>query len=129
VAGDLDWEGDLQVAVLCLVYCTVPVLDIMAVVLLALHDVVNNTGRAVLTVILRATAQLLLLTLTVTLVDIAAGFTSAPIVVEVVTQVARIDVVSPAFGLLGFVLIDLLLDGWKVGAPGSMRLTMQMMAR
>jgi hypothetical protein len=43
-----------------------------------------------------------------------------PLVAEVDAEVATVGTVSPVVGLLGVVLIDLLLDGWKVAAPRLM---------
>jgi hypothetical protein len=54
------------------------------------------------------------------LVDVAAGVAGVPLVAEVDAEVATVGTVSPVVGLLGVVLIDLLLDGWKVAAPRLM---------
>jgi hypothetical protein len=98
-------SDDLRVAVLHLVQYMVPVLDVMAIVLLLLHDVMNGARRVVLVVVL--------FTLVVTLVDVAAGIAGTPVIVEVVVEVAILGTVSPTSGLVGVVLVDLLRDRWR----------------
>jgi hypothetical protein len=63
------------------------------------------------------------------LVDVVAGITGAPIVVEVVTEVTVRGPIYPTSALIGVVLIDLFLDGMEVVALRSIRLTAQVMAR
>jgi hypothetical protein len=48
------WDRALWVAVVCLVLSTSPVLDVVAIALLALHDAMDNTSKVVLAVVLRA---------------------------------------------------------------------------
>jgi hypothetical protein len=78
-------DRTLMVAVVFLVLGTPPVLDVVALALLALHDPVDATWRTVLTVVVEATSQLSLLALVVTLVNVTAGITTAPVLVEVGT--------------------------------------------
>jgi hypothetical protein len=73
------------VAVVFLVLGTSPTLDVVALALLTLHDLVDAAWRTVLTVIVKVTSQLPLLTLTMTLVDVAAGIATTPVPVEVDT--------------------------------------------
>jgi xanthine/uracil/vitamin C permease (AzgA family) len=54
-----------------------------AFALLALHDLVNAAWRTVLAVIVEAMSELPLLTFAVTLVDVAAGVATTPVLVEV----------------------------------------------
>jgi hypothetical protein len=49
-------------------------------------------------VILRSMMQLPLLTIAVMLVNVAAGVTGTPVVVEVIAEVAILDTVSPTSG-------------------------------
>jgi hypothetical protein len=97
----------LRMAVVSFVLSAEPVLDIMAVALLAFHDAV----------ILRTTSQLSLPTLAVVLVDLAAGIAGASVLFKVRAEVAIIGTVCSR--LLGVVLIDLLLDGGEVAARRS----------
>jgi hypothetical protein len=60
-----------------------PVLDVVAFALLALHDPVDVAWRTVLVVIVEAMSELPLLTFAVTLVDVAAGVATMPVLVEV----------------------------------------------
>jgi hypothetical protein len=60
-----------------------PVLYVVMLALLALHDPVDAARRTVLTVIVEATSKFPLLALAVSLVDVAAGVTIAPVFVEV----------------------------------------------
>jgi hypothetical protein len=55
------------------------------------------------------------------LVDVAAGVAGTPVVVEVVAEVTILGTISPTMGLLGVVLVNLLVNGRKVAAPGSIR--------
>jgi hypothetical protein len=59
------------------------VLDVVALALLALHDLVEAAWRTVLTVAVEATSKLSLLALAMTLVDVAAGVAIASVLVEV----------------------------------------------
>jgi hypothetical protein len=70
-------------AVVFLVLGTSPVLDVVALTLLALHDPVDAAWRTVLTVIVKAMSEFPILALAVTLVDVAAGIAIAPVLVEV----------------------------------------------
>jgi hypothetical protein len=71
------------VAVFGLVLGKPPILDIVAFALLALHDPVDATWRTVLAVVVEATSKLPLLVFAVTLVDVAAGVATKPVLVEV----------------------------------------------
>jgi hypothetical protein len=71
------------VAVVFLVLGTSPVLDVVTLALLALHDPVDVARRTVLTVVVEVTSELLLLALAVTLVDVAAGIAIVSVLVEV----------------------------------------------
>jgi hypothetical protein len=81
----LVWVGyrTLRVAIVFLVLGTLPVLDIVVVTLLALHDPVDAARRTVLTVVVKATTKFLFLAPAVTLVDVAVGIAIAPVFVEV----------------------------------------------
>jgi hypothetical protein len=59
------------------------VLDVVASTLLALHDPVDASWRTVLAVVVEATSELPLLAFAVTLVDVAAGVATTPVLVEV----------------------------------------------
>jgi ABC-type amino acid transport system permease subunit len=71
------------VAVFSFVLGTPPVLDVMVFALLALHDPVDAAWRTILAVIVEATSELPLLAFVVTLVYVAAGVATTPILVEV----------------------------------------------
>jgi hypothetical protein len=71
------------VVVVRLILGTLHVLDIMVVVLLALHDAVDSTRRSILAAVLRATSQLPLFTLAVALIDVAASVTTTSVLVEI----------------------------------------------
>jgi hypothetical protein len=71
------------VAVVFLVLGTSLVLDVVALALLALHDLVDAARRTVLTVVVEATSEFPLLALAVMLVDVAAGVVIASVLVEV----------------------------------------------
>jgi hypothetical protein len=73
----------LGVAIVFLVLGTSPVLDVVALALLALHDPGDAARRAVLAVVVEVTSEFLFLVLAVTLVDVAAGLAIALILVEV----------------------------------------------
>jgi hypothetical protein len=96
-------------AVFCFVLGTTLVLDVMAVALLAFHDVVDDAKGDVLAVVLRVTSQLSLFTLVMALVDVTVGVAVSLVLVEVGAEVAVPCAVHPR--LVGVVLIDLLLDG------------------
>jgi hypothetical protein len=67
------------VAVVFPVLGTSPILDVVVLTLLALHDPVDATWRTILAVVLETTSQLPLLAFTVTLVDVAKGVAIAPV--------------------------------------------------
>jgi hypothetical protein len=81
------WVGHrtLEVAVVFLVLGMLLVLNIMTLMLLALHDPVDAAWRTVLVVIVEATPELRLFALMVTLVDVATGIVTATVLVEVGT--------------------------------------------
>jgi hypothetical protein len=74
-----------MVAVVFLVLGALPVLDVVAFALLALHDPVDAACGTVLTVVVEAMLELPLLALAMTLVDVAAGVTATSVLVEVGT--------------------------------------------
>jgi hypothetical protein len=71
------------VTVVILVQGTSPVLNIMALALLALHDSVDTIQRTVFPVVVEATSKFPFLALAVTLVDVTAGVATALVLVEV----------------------------------------------
>jgi ABC-type amino acid transport system permease subunit len=71
------------VAVFSFVLGTPPVLDVMVFALLALHDPVDAAWRTILAVIVEATSELPLLVFVVTLVYVAAGVATTPVLIEV----------------------------------------------
>jgi hypothetical protein len=71
------------VVVIFLVLGAPPVLDVVAVALLTLHDPVDAAWRTVLVIIVKATPQLSLPALAVALVDVTAGIATTPVLVEV----------------------------------------------
>jgi hypothetical protein len=73
------------VAVVFLVLGTSPVLDVVALALLTLHDLVDSSWRNIIAVVVEATSQLPVLALAMTLVDVAAGVAIASVLVEVGT--------------------------------------------
>jgi hypothetical protein len=83
--GPPVWVGyrTLGVAVVFLVLGMLPVFDVEALALLALHDPVDAAWRTALTVVVEATSEFQLLALAVTLVDVAEGVTIVPVFVEV----------------------------------------------
>jgi hypothetical protein len=74
-----------MVAVVFLVLGALPVLDVVAFALLALHDPVDAAWGTVLTVVVEAMLELPLLALAMTLVDVAVGVTTTSVLVEVGT--------------------------------------------
>jgi hypothetical protein len=75
----------LGVTVVFLVLGTSPVLNVVALALLALHDLVDAARRTVLAVVVEATLEFPLLALAVMLVDVAAGVATTPFLFEVGT--------------------------------------------
>jgi hypothetical protein len=73
------------VAVVFLVLGTSPVLDVVALALLTLHDLVDSSWRNIIAVVVEATSQLPVLALAMTLVDVAAGVAIASVLIEVGT--------------------------------------------
>jgi hypothetical protein len=61
------------VAIVYLVLSTSPVLDVVAITIFMLHDAMDGTRGAVLTIIVEATSKLSLFTLAVALVDVVAS--------------------------------------------------------
>jgi hypothetical protein len=94
-------RGDLRVTILHLIYCMMPILDVMVIALLPLHDAMNGARRAILTVLHRATAQHPLLALAVMLVDVAAGVAGTPVVVEVLRRSPSVVPLARPLGCLG----------------------------
>jgi hypothetical protein len=114
------WDRALWVAIVRLILGMSSVLDIVAVALLALHDVMDNTRRVVLSVVLCAMPQLPLLALTVALVDVAACVSCTPILIKVRAEVSISRTVRPR--LVGVVLVNLLLDGGEFAVRRWIRL-------
>jgi hypothetical protein len=75
----------LGMAVVGLILDTPSVLDVVALALLTLHDLVDATRRTILVVVVEATSELPLLAFAVTLVDVAASVATTPVLVEVGT--------------------------------------------
>jgi hypothetical protein len=73
------------VAVVFLVLGAPPVLNVVVLALLALHDPVDAAWRTILTIAVEATPQLSLLAIAVALVDVTAGIATTPVLVEVGT--------------------------------------------
>jgi hypothetical protein len=73
----------LGVVIVFLVLGMSPNLDVVALALLTLHDPVDAAWRTILAVIVKATSQLSLLALTMTLVDVATGIATTPVPIEV----------------------------------------------
>jgi hypothetical protein len=60
-----------------------PVLDVVAVTLLTLHDVMNDARRSVLVIVVQTTSKLPLFALAMALIDVAASVAATPVLVEV----------------------------------------------
>jgi hypothetical protein len=75
------------VAVVFLVLGTSPVLNVVAFTLLTLHIPVDAAWMTVLAVTVKAMSELPLLAFVVTLVDVATGIATTPVLVEVGAQV------------------------------------------
>jgi hypothetical protein len=71
------------VDVVFLILGTSPVLDVVTLALLALHDPLDTARRSVFRVVVEATSEFPFLALTMTLVDVAAGVAIALVFVEV----------------------------------------------
>jgi hypothetical protein len=69
--------------VVCLVLGTPPVLDVVAVAFLALHDPMDDARGGVLAIIVEAMSELSLFALAVALVDVDTSVATTPILVEV----------------------------------------------
>jgi hypothetical protein len=67
----------------------------MAVALLALHDAMDSARRSVLVVVICTMLQLSLFTLTMALVDVTAGITISPVLVEVGAEVTVPHAIHP----------------------------------
>jgi hypothetical protein len=76
-------DHTLGVAMFGFVLGTPLVLDVVAFALLALHDPVDAAWRTVLAVIVEATLEVPLLAIVVTLVDVAVGVATTPVLVKV----------------------------------------------
>jgi hypothetical protein len=98
-----------------------PVLDVMAVALLTLHDAMNGAQRSVLAIVVQMMSQLPLLTLMMALINVAASVAAMPVLVEVGAKVAVSHAVRPR--LVGVVLVELLLDGGEFVVRRSIRST------
>jgi hypothetical protein len=72
-------------AVVFLVPGAPPVLDVVALALLTLHDPVDAAWRTVLAIVVEATSQLSLLALAVGLVDVTTGIATTLVLVKVGT--------------------------------------------
>jgi hypothetical protein len=73
----------LGVAVIRFVLSTSPVFDVVAIAFFALHDPMDGARGVVLAIVIEVTSKFSLFTLAVALVDVAAGVTTAPVLVEV----------------------------------------------
>jgi hypothetical protein len=73
----------LGVAVVFLILGTSPVLDVVALALLVIHDLVDAARRTVLAVLVEATSEFPLLALVVMLADVTAGVAIVPVLVKV----------------------------------------------
>jgi hypothetical protein len=71
------------VAVVFLILGTSPVLDVVVLALVAVHDPVDAARRTVLAVVVEVTSEFPLLALAVTLVDVTAGVAIASVLVDV----------------------------------------------
>jgi hypothetical protein len=70
-------------AVVCLVLGTPPVLDVVVVMFLALHDPMDGARGAVLAIVVEATLELSLFALAVALVDVAMSVATTLVLAEV----------------------------------------------
>jgi hypothetical protein len=73
----------LEMVVVFLVLGTPPVLDVVAVAFLALHDPMDDARGGVLAIIVEAMSELSLFALAVALVDVDTSVATTPILVEV----------------------------------------------
>jgi hypothetical protein len=60
-----------------------PVLDVVAVTLLTLHDVMNDARRSVLVIVVQTTSKLPLFALAMALIDVAASVAATHVLVEI----------------------------------------------
>jgi hypothetical protein len=72
-----------KMAVVCLVLGTPPVLDVVVVMFLALHDPMDGARGAVLAIVVEATLELSLFALAVALVDVAMSVATTLVLAEV----------------------------------------------
>jgi hypothetical protein len=70
-------------AVVCLVLGTPPVLDVVVVMFLALHDPMDGARGAVLAIVVEATLELSLFALAVALVDVEMSIATTLVLAEV----------------------------------------------
>jgi hypothetical protein len=73
----------IRVPVIRLVLGESPVLDVMAVALLTLHDAMDGARRSVLAVVVQMTLELPLFALAMALIDVAVSVATTPVLVEV----------------------------------------------
>jgi hypothetical protein len=76
-------DQTLRVAVVRLVLGTPPVLNIVTIALLTLHDAMDGAQGTVLTIVIQTTSKLPLFALVMALVDVVASVAVASILVEV----------------------------------------------
>jgi hypothetical protein len=115
-------DRTLRVAVARLVMGTLPVLDVVAIALFTLHDVMDGARGGVLTIIVHTTSELPLLELVMALVNVAASVAAVPVLVEVSAQVATLRGVRAG-------LVDFFLDGGELVMCRSIRSTTRMSAQ
>jgi NADH:ubiquinone oxidoreductase subunit K len=84
-SGLAVWVRDrtLRGAVVRLVLGMSLVLDVVAIAFFTLHDAMDGTRGAVLTIVVEATSKVSLFALAVALVDVAVGVATVPVLVEV----------------------------------------------
>jgi hypothetical protein len=84
-SGQTVWVRDwtLRMVVVYHVLGTPPILDVVVIAFFALHDPMDGARGGVLAIVVEVTSKFSLFTLTVALVDLAAGVATAPVLVEV----------------------------------------------
>jgi hypothetical protein len=73
----------LRAVVVRCVLGTSPILDVVAVALLTLHDATNGTRRSVLAIVVQTTSELPLFALAMALIDVVTSVAATPVLVEV----------------------------------------------
>jgi hypothetical protein len=75
----------LRVAIVHLVLGTSPLIDVVVITLLTLHDAMNGARRSILAIKVQTTSELPLLTFAMALINVAASVAATPVLVEVGT--------------------------------------------